>query len=412
MVISFHTSYMDRFKTNVFCLPRIHRHYFRNRGFFIIPSFALDALANFPFELIAFAFGDMDSMITFAGLRLNRIIRLHRVVSIFDTWENDIRRNALVARMYKFVLGLFFTINSFSCFFYAIACPRSVCGVFSWTNAGNSDYAARGITGDNGLPWLDGVYWASAVITTTGYGDITPKTQSEMFYACIAMIVGKMMIGYVLGMIGATQANDEALRVWYEGNVDIVKAAMKDLHFGSELQEHIVQYYNYMWLKNHGTNVMKLFPDLAFSLRADIYSEICGDLVKGVDLFKGCPDNFIRHLCTVLTPVSFMPGDYITVQGDIRTEMYLIKRGVAEIVHQGPDGYEVNHGVIAEGETFLPQSVLCKVKRNESLRCGATTYVDVFVLTMDNLQEVLQYYPDVRKIILENGARLYPQLDL
>merc|ERR1712107_575576 len=103
--------------------------------------------------------------------------------------------------------------------------------------------------------------------------------------------------------------------------------------------------------------------------------------------------------------VSFMPGDYITVQGDIRTEMYLIKRGVAEIVQKGKDGYEVNHGVLSEGESFLPQSVLCKVKRNESLRCGAGTYVDVFVMTMESVQEVLQYYPDVRKIFLENGAR-------
>jgi len=412
MFLGFHTSYNDRFKTNVLCLPRIHRHYFRARGHFVIPTFALDAFANFPFEIVAFAFAPSTSMIVLSGLRLNRILRLHRVLTIFDTWENDIRRNALAARMYKFLLATMFTLNTFSCLWYLLPCPQSVCGEFAWANAGNSEYDSRGVTGANGLPWLDGLYWASAVVTTTGYGDITPKTQSEMFFACIAMIIGKLLVGYVLGMVGATLSNDEALRVWYEGNVDVVKAAMKDLHFDNQLQEHIVQYYNYMWLKNHGTNVMKLFPDLAFSLRADIYSEICGDLVKGVDLFKGCPDNFLRHLTTVLTPVSFMPGDYITVEGDIRTEMYIIKRGVAEVLQNSDDGEEINHGVLTEGEVFLPQSVLCKVKRTESLRCTAGTYVDVFVLTMANLHDVLHYYPDVSKIIVENGNRLYPHLEL
>jgi hypothetical protein len=232
-----------------------------------------------------------------------------------------------------------------------------------------------------------------------------------MFYPCIAMVIGKMFVGYVLGMVGATLANDESLRVWYEGNVNIVKSAMKDLNFKSKLEDHIVQYYNYMWLKNHGTNVMKLFPDLAFSLRADIYSELCWDLVKKIELFRGCPDNFMRHVCTAVTPIAYMPGDYITFEGDIRTEMYIIRRGVAEAFIR-KDGEKVPLRLVCEGEVFLPQSALCKVKRPCSLRCCPGTYVDVFVLTMDSLQEVLGYYPDIRGIILKNAKELYPNLEL
>jgi hypothetical protein len=280
---------------------------------FVVSAFALDAVANAPLGIVAWGCGT-NTLTVLAGLRLTRMLRMHKVLSIFNGWENDIRRNALLARIYKFCLCGMSTINSLSCFWYLISCPKSVCGAKSWASVRDTDYLARNIRGHNALPWVDGLYWAVATMTTTGYGDISPETKGEMFYSCIAMVIGKMFVGYVLGMVGATLANDESLRVWYEGNVNIVKSAMKDLNFKSKLEDHIVQYYNYMWLKNHGTNVMKLFPDLAFSLRADIYSELCWDLVKKIELFRGCPDNFMRHVCTAVTPIAYMPGDYITFE--------------------------------------------------------------------------------------------------
>jgi len=66
---------------------------------------------------------------------------------------------------------------------------------------------------------MDSVYWTVATMTSTGYGDIKPQTQSEMVYACFVMVLGKIMIGYILGTTAATLANDESLSVWYKQNV-------------------------------------------------------------------------------------------------------------------------------------------------------------------------------------------------
>lgn len=43
-----------------------------------------------------------------------------------------------------------------------------------------------------------------------------------------------------------------------------VKSYMTDLKFDKTLYDHVVQYYDYMWMKNQGVDVMKLFPDLPF----------------------------------------------------------------------------------------------------------------------------------------------------
>ena len=71
------------------------------------------------------------------------------------------------------------------------------------------------------LPWIDSLYWTVATMTSTGYGDIKPETKHEMIYASFVMVLGKIMIGYILGITAATLANDESLRVWYKQNVNV-----------------------------------------------------------------------------------------------------------------------------------------------------------------------------------------------
>jgi len=39
---------------------------------------------------------------------------------------------------------------------------------------------------------------------------------------------------------------------------------MMDLQFNRTLRQHVIQYYDYIWMKNHGVNVMNLFSDLCF----------------------------------------------------------------------------------------------------------------------------------------------------
>jgi len=69
------------------------------------------------------------------------------------------------------------------------------------------------------VPYVDCLYWAVATMTSTGYGDIKPMLPSEMMYACFVALLGKILIGYMLGTVAATLANDESLRVWYEQRV-------------------------------------------------------------------------------------------------------------------------------------------------------------------------------------------------
>ena len=68
---------------------------------------------------------------------------------------------------------------------------------------------------------LDSLYWTVVTFTTTGYGDIKPKSKAGMIYASIVMIVGRIFIGYKIGLLAGKIANSENLRSWYEGQVHV-----------------------------------------------------------------------------------------------------------------------------------------------------------------------------------------------
>ena len=89
MLLSFHTNYRNRFSTTINDLTKIHRNYVRTPR-----KFLLDAVANLPAELIGFGIGAnaTEAMVAVGYARLNRVLRMHNLLQIFASWENDIRR--------------------------------------------------------------------------------------------------------------------------------------------------------------------------------------------------------------------------------------------------------------------------------------------------------------------------------
>ena len=57
--------------------------------------------------------------------------------------------------------------------------------------------------------WFDCLYWFVATTTSTGFGDVSGTTVVEMMYSCFVMLLGKLLIGYVLGLASVTITNNQ-----------------------------------------------------------------------------------------------------------------------------------------------------------------------------------------------------------
>jgi glucose-6-phosphate 1-dehydrogenase len=123
-------------------------------------------------------------------------------------------------------------------------------------------------------------------------------------------------------------------------------------------------------------------------------------VLEKVPLFQHGDAIFLHNLSMMLRPVVYSPGDYIIKAGDPGNEMYVVCRGLVEVL--GRDGQLLN--TLGEGSFFGELSLLSQQPRTASIR--AKTPCNLFILDGSDFHRVLKTHPEFAGS-LESIARSY-----
>jgi glucose-6-phosphate 1-dehydrogenase len=123
-------------------------------------------------------------------------------------------------------------------------------------------------------------------------------------------------------------------------------------------------------------------------------------VLEKVPLFHAGDAVFLHNLSMMLRPVVYSAGDSIIRAGDSGHEMYVICRGLVEVLD--PGGQLLN--TLGEGAFFGELSLLSRQPRTASIR--AKTPCNLFVLDGADFNRVLQTHPEFAAS-LEATARAY-----
>lgn len=407
--------------------PRqIARHY-------LLSWFVVDVSASIPVDLILLAnqaFMEDDGskernsyrmMKLIKALRLMRLLRLVRLVKlarVIKIAQEQLQINPFVLQLVKLCFKMSFLIHLSACAWHwsasfdlpedsPFACQaraaagqqtcfdeRVTMAMATWLQYFEASHFSNGEWPTTLEAYTAAIYWAITTVATIGYGDIKSISNLERYMSMVIMLSGSIVFGVVVGGMSDSLDQMNSVRARRTRKMDYVRAMLRERNVPHALIIRTKHYYErYLLECGDVLTEQKILSELPPPLRTELL--LCLNLrtVESITFFHGQDSTFIISVCKMLKPCYFAPLDWIFKEGDLGLEMYFVQLGSVNVICF-LDGEEVILETLETGAYFGEVAVMLDgVRREASVR--AVSFCSMFSFTKENLNRLLQMYPDV-----------------
>ncbi|XP_065433570.1 potassium voltage-gated channel subfamily H member 6 isoform X3 [Chrysemys picta bellii] len=384
IIINFRTTYVNINDEVVSHPGKIAIHYFK--GWFLI-----DMVAAIPFDLLIFRSGSDETTTLIGLLKTARLLRLVRVARKLDRYS-EYGAAVLFLLMCTFAL----IAHWLACIWYAIGNverPYMEHKIGWLDNLGDqigkryndSDLSSGPSIKDK---YVTALYFTFSSLTSVGFGNVSPNTNSEKIFSICVMLIGSLMYASIFGNVSAIIQRLYSGTARYHTQMLRVKEFIRFHQIPNPLRQRLEEYFQHAWSYTNGIDmnaVLKGFPEC---LQADICLHLNRTLLQNCKAFRGASKGCLRALAMKFKTTHAPPGDTLVHYGDVLTTLYFISRGSIEILRE-----DIVVAILGKNDIFgEPISLYARPgKSNADVR--ALTYCDLHKIQREDLLEVLDMYP-------------------
>lgn len=252
---------------------------------------------------------------------------------------------------------------------------------------------------DGPTRYLQSAYWVIETLTTIGYGETTPVTNTKRIFALGVMLCGVAVYGYVIGNVASMLAKRDPAKTQYFEHLDQLNAFIKYRRLPLETRRRIQDYFAHVWQERHGFDESQFLGTLPSGLRREVEMHLKQRILRQIPVFSSLPPELVEAVALSLKPDIYVPGEYICRAGEEGDRMYLLIRGCLEVVKA--DGHLI--GTLRDGDFFGEIALLKRQPRSASVR--AVEYSDVYALDRAAFEVLLARYPQVAEQVREVSER-------
>ncbi|XP_044032324.1 potassium voltage-gated channel subfamily H member 2 isoform X1 [Siniperca chuatsi] len=381
ILINFRTTYVNTNDEVVSHPVRIAVHYFK--GWFLI-----DMVAAIPFDLLIYRNGEETT--TLIGLlKTARLLRLVRVARKLDRYS-EYGAAVLFLLMCTFAL----IAHWLACIWYAIGSVERN-GSIGWLHTLGDQLGKHyndSIPGSGPSikdKYVTALYFTFSSLTSVGFGNVSPNTNSEKIFSICVMLIGSLMYASIFGNVSAIIQRLYSGTARYHTQMLRVREFIRFHQIPNPLRQRLEEYFQHAWSYTNGIDmnaVLKGFPEC---LQADICLHLNRTLLQNCKAFKGSTKGCLRALAMKFKTTHAPPGDTLVHAGDVLTALYFISRGSIEILRG-----DVVVAILGKNDIFgEPINLYARPgKSNADVR--ALTYCDLHKIFREDVLEVLDMYPE------------------
>ncbi|XP_035525500.1 potassium voltage-gated channel subfamily H member 6 [Morone saxatilis] len=384
IVINLRTTYVDQNDEVVTQPSRIAKHYIKG-------WFPIDLFAAIPFDLLIFRSGsDEPKMATLTSLmKTARLLRLVRVARKLDRYS-EYGAAVLFLLMCTFVL----IAHWLACIWYAIGFVERPYTETGWLDNlaeqlgksyNDSDSSSGPSVKDK---YVTALYFTLSSLTSVGFGNVSPNTNSEKIFSICVMVIGSLMYASIFGNVSAIIQRLYSGTTRYHTQMLRVKEFIRFHQIPGSLRQRLEEYFQHAWSYTNGIDmnaVLKGFPE---SLQADICLHLNRSLLQNCKAFNGGSQACLRHLGMRFKTVHAPPGDILIHYGDILDSLFFISRGSIQVIRD-----DVVVAILGKNDIFGEPIHLYDEPGKSNSDVHTITYCDLHRILRDDLLEVLDVYP-------------------
>ncbi|KAH7731230.1 CBN-TAX-4 protein [Aphelenchoides avenae] len=285
--------------------------------------------------------------------RLNRLFRRERITKFMELTETRSSfPNAF--RVGSVVWYIAVIIHWNACFYFMISESIGL-GTDTWVYGKlNKQSLPEGIHDTLTRRYIYSFYWSTLILTTIGEVP-GPQQDGEFVFVTMDLMCGVLIFATIVGNVGSMISNMSAARTEFQNRMDGIKQYMELRRVGKQLEVRVIKWFDYLWANKQSLSdqqVLKVLPD---KLQAEIAMHVHFETLRKVRIFQDCEAGLLAELVLKLQLQVFSPMDYVCRKGDIGREMYIVKRGMLQVV--ADDGLKV-FATLSEGAVFGELSIL------------------------------------------------------
>ncbi|TRY53857.1 hypothetical protein DNTS_002806 [Danionella cerebrum] len=378
IVINFRTTYVNSNDEVVSQPGRIAVHYFK--GWFLI---------------------DMTTTSTtlIGLLKTARLLRLVRVARKLDRYS-EYGAAVLFLLMCTFAL----IAHWLACIWYAIGnVERTGPSRIGWLNSLGEQLgkpynnSVRGSGPSIKDKYVTALYFTFSSLTSVGFGNVSPNTNSEKIFSISVMLIGALMYASIFGNVSAIIQRLYSGTARYHTQMLRVREFIRFHQIPNPLRQRLEEYFQHAWSYTNGIDmnaVLKGFPEC---LQADICLHLNRTLLQGCKAFKGSSKGCLRALAMKFKTTHAPPGDTLVHAGDVISALYFISRGSIEILKG-----DVVVAILGKNDIFGEPIYLYARPGKSSSDVRALTYCDLHKIHREDVLEVLDMYPEFSDFFWSN----------
>ncbi|CAL8366124.1 unnamed protein product [Boreogadus saida] len=237
--------------------------------------------------------------------------------------------------------------------------------------------------------YVTALYFTFSSLTSVGFGNVSPNTNSEKIFSICVMLIGSLMYASIFGNVSAIIQRLYSGTARYHTQMLRVREFIRFHQIPNPLRQRLEEYFQHAWSYTNGIDmnaVLKGFPEC---LQADICLHLNRTLLQNCKAFKGSTKGCLRALAMRFKTTHAPPGDTLVHAGDLISALYFISRGSIEIVRG-----DVVVAILGKNDVFGEAINPRTRPGRSSADVRALTYCDLHKIQREDLLEVLEMYPE------------------